>query len=91
MNIKMQTVFPAGTVINKVPAHRAAGIPPVYCKTSTKGKSRAAVLAVKQTERAISAMLQAEANAAKQARKAESETEAAEIERAFNFLMMQFA
>jgi hypothetical protein len=91
MNIKMQTVFPVGTVINKVPRGKAAGIPPVYCKTSLKSKSRAAVAAVKQTERVVSLMLQADAHAAKVARKAESETEAQEIDRAFNFLMLQFS
>ena len=91
MHIKTQTVIPVGTVIHKVPRGKAAGIPPVYCKTSTKSKSRAAVMAVKQTERVVSLMLQADANAAKVARKAESEAEAAEIDRAFNFLLAQFA
>jgi hypothetical protein len=90
MNIKVQTVLPANATIIRVAPGRARGIIPSYCKTSTKSKSRAAVMAVKQTERAISLMLQAEANAAKQARKVESDAEAAEIDRAFARLLAQF-
>jgi len=83
-------VLPANVQITRVAPGKARGILPSYCKTSTKSKSRAAVMACKQTERAISAMLQAEDRAAKQARRAESEAEAAEIDRAFANLLAQF-